>query len=581
MPATIYYDGECPFCTRYTTLLRLRESAGEVNLVNVREDVTARETLQADGYDLDQGMVLDLDGRRYAGADAMHTLAMLSGRSGLLNRLVASVFRFPWLAFLLYPMMRAGRMLTLFALGRDRIAGNPTEHQSLFAIFSHAWGLLAYLHLLYYMYYEGSTQVFWTTWVIGGLGAYLAVRPISPRVFVLLSGFLIWDAWMQMPVYSNHTILRNFVLLAICAAAIYSWSRGRSWSCFMQSFAPVGRCLLVIMYVFGVFHKINVDFLDPSVSCAVALWQTMPEPLPRLDADWFRWLMIYGTLVGETAILLGLLFRRSRQAAIIAGIAFHSMLALSGYGFYPSFSTLAVVLHLLFFSPEAATRITTSTEWVSLQGALGKRKGQLLVVFWFVGMWLLTKSGNTSSLGLLWLPWAGWMIYLVGRYGKDQNGEATLGSALSSRSWALNAVSIFFFFNCFAPYLGLKTAQSMNMFANLAVEGGYNNHLVLRGKPGPFGYLNDIVKPISSGSKVWGYAANGGLYLTYYDLLNILERDRSAVVSYERDGLLYERQSYETLKPDIDLTLHPRWFRNWFLFRPIDMSSPKSCSLSQ
>lgn len=581
MAARIYYDGECPFCTRYTTLLRLRESVGDVDLVNVRDDAVARQTLQASGYDLDRGMVLDLDGRLYAGANAMHILAMLSGRSGFLNRVVASVFRFAWLATLLYPALRAGRGLALFALGRERIAGNSIEHRSLFAIFSHAWGLLAYLHLLYYIYYEGATHVFWTTWVIGVLGAYLTVRPRSPRTFVLLCGFMLWDAWVQMPVYSNHTILRNFVLLAIAAAAIYNWIRGRSWSCFMRSFAPIGRCLLAIMYVFGVFHKINSDFLDPTVSCAVALWQTMPEPLSQLDTQWFRWLAIYGTLIGESAILLGLLFRPTRQAAIIAGIAFHSLLALSGYGFYPSFSTLAVALHLLFLSPEAATRITNSAQWANLQGALGRRKGQLLVVLWFAGMWLLTKSGNTSSLGLFWLPWAAWMIYLVGKYGKDQGRETTLGPALISRSRLLNVVSILFFINCYAPYLGLKTAQSMNMFANLAVEGGYNNHLILRGKPGPFGYLDDVVKPISGGSQVSAYAASQGLHLTYYDLLNILERDRTAVITYERHGVIYKQQSYATLKPDIDHMLHPRWFRNWFLFRPIDMHSPKPCSLSQ
>lgn len=581
MASRIYYDGECPFCTHYAALLRLRESIGDVDLVNVREDTEARQKLQAYGYDLDQGMVLDLDGRFHVGADAMHRLAMLSSRSGFLNRMIAGVFRFAWLATLLYPVLRAGRALTLFALGRERIAGNPAEHQSLFAIFSHAWGLLAYLHLLYYIYYEGTTHVFWTTWVIGALGAYLTVRPHSPRTFVLLCSFMMWDAWAQMPVYSNHTILRNFVLVAIAAAAIYNWIRGRNWSSFMRSFAPIGRCLLAIMYVFGVFHKINTDFLNPTVSCAVALWQTMPDPLPQLDTQWFRWLAIYGTLIGESAILLGLLLRPTRQAAIITGIAFHSLLALSGYGFYPSFSTLAVALHLLFLSPEAATRITTSVQWVSLQDALGRRKGKLLVALWFAGMWLLTKSGNTSSLGLFWLPWAVWMIYLVGRYGKDQEGERTLGPALVSRSWILNAVSILFFINCYAPYLGLKTAQSMNMFANLAVEGDYNNHLILPGRPGPFRYLDDVVKPISGGSQVSVYAAAEDLHLTYYDLLNILERNRSAVVTYERHGVVYQQQSYATLKSDIDRTLHPRWFRNWFLFRPIDMRSPKPCSLSQ
>ena len=581
MGAKIYYDGQCPFCTRYTALLRLRDSVESVELIDVRGNVPARQALESQGCDLDQGMVLDLDGQRYAGADAMHTLAMLSTKSGVFNRLMALVFRIGWVSRLLYPVLRAGRALTLFALGRERIAADPSEHQSLFKIFSHAWGLLAYLHLLYYIYYSGITHVFWTTWAIGLMGAYLVMRPLSPRLFVVLCGFLLWDAWAQMPVYSNHTILRNFVLLGITFAAIYNWACGRSWSRFMESFAPIGRCLLAIMYVFGVFHKLNTDFLDPSVSCAVALWNTMPEPLPLLDAPWFHWLSIYGTLVGETAILVGLRFKPTRQMAIISGIAFHSLLAISGYGFYPSFSALAVALHLLFLSPEAALRITSSYQWANVEGAFGHRKGQLLIVFWFFGLWLLTKSNNASSVGLFWMPWSAWIIFLVAKYGKDGPGEATLGPALVSRSWLLNFVSALFFFNCYMPYLGLKTAQSMNMFANLAIEGGRSNHLLLREVPGPFGYASDVVKPLSGGPPVMQYAASTGLHLTYYDLLNLVERDRSVVVDFERNGVEYRKQTYQTLQPEIERVLHPRWFRNWFLFRPIDMRSPKPCSLSQ
>src|SRR5690606_25765599 len=35
---TIVYDGDCPFCTSYIRLLRIRDAAGPVRLVNARED---------------------------------------------------------------------------------------------------------------------------------------------------------------------------------------------------------------------------------------------------------------------------------------------------------------------------------------------------------------------------------------------------------------------------------------------------------------------------------------------------------------------------------------------------------------
>ena len=34
----VVYDGECPFCSSYVKLLRLREAAGSIVLLNARED---------------------------------------------------------------------------------------------------------------------------------------------------------------------------------------------------------------------------------------------------------------------------------------------------------------------------------------------------------------------------------------------------------------------------------------------------------------------------------------------------------------------------------------------------------------
>lgn len=581
MTATIYYDGDCPFCTRYAALLRLRDSVGTVALVNVRQDATARETLQAAGHNLDQGMVVDLDGRRYEGGDAVHVLSMLSGGSGLLNGLIARLFRSALVATLLYPVLRAGRSLSLFLLGRDRISQDSSNQRAYFRLFSHAWGVLAFMQLMYCFYQAGGMVVFWSTWLLGLLGAWMALRPGSPRIFAALIVAMVVDGVARAPEYSNHAILSNFTLAAIAASAIYTWARGRSWSSFMESFAPVGRCLLATMYVFGVFHKINSGFLDPSVSCATSLWRDMPAPLGLIDGPWLDYLTIYGTLLGETAILLGLAIRRTRHAAIITGMLFHGMLALSGYNFYPTFSTIAIALHLLFLSPAAAARITTSQQWQRFPGGRGVRAGILMA--WMLLILALTRLVSLATpVGAVWMLWGARLIYLVAKFGGERDvTEFTHGPPMVSRSWLLNCISLLFLLNCLAPYLGLKTAQSMNMFANLAVEGGYTNHLVLTGKPGPFTYLDDVVRPLGGGPGVIGIAYAGGLHLPYYAILDAIERNRGAKVSFERDGIVYKDQTYASLRSDIDRELHPRWFRAWFHFRPIDMSSPKRCASTQ
>ena len=58
--AWIVYDGQCPFCSRYVQLLRLRESLGRVELVNARHRGPIVDEVVRAGLDLDEGMILKL-----------------------------------------------------------------------------------------------------------------------------------------------------------------------------------------------------------------------------------------------------------------------------------------------------------------------------------------------------------------------------------------------------------------------------------------------------------------------------------------------------------------------------------------
>ena len=74
----LLYDGECPFCSRYVVHVRLRAAIGPVMLANAREHPALVEEVRRLGYDVDEGMVLKLNGRYYHGADCIHALALLT-----------------------------------------------------------------------------------------------------------------------------------------------------------------------------------------------------------------------------------------------------------------------------------------------------------------------------------------------------------------------------------------------------------------------------------------------------------------------------------------------------------------------
>lgn len=124
--ALVVYDGECIFCQNYVRLLRLREAVGPVELLDARSDDPRVHALQAQGYDLDQGMVFRWRGTTLHGADAVHALAMLASPSGLFNRLNAAVLSNRRTARTLYPLLKAGRRATLWLRGRGAIVPPAT-----------------------------------------------------------------------------------------------------------------------------------------------------------------------------------------------------------------------------------------------------------------------------------------------------------------------------------------------------------------------------------------------------------------------------------------------------------------------
>nr|MCH9671074.1 DUF393 domain-containing protein [Gammaproteobacteria bacterium] len=117
----IIYDGECPFCSRYVSFMRLKDSVGKVELIDARSDHPVVASVQSQ-FDLNEGMVAIVGGQYYHGAECVHILSLLTTPSGPFNRLNSWVFRSAWRSRFLYPFMRAVRNLTLRVLGRDKLA---------------------------------------------------------------------------------------------------------------------------------------------------------------------------------------------------------------------------------------------------------------------------------------------------------------------------------------------------------------------------------------------------------------------------------------------------------------------------
>ncbi|MFT5574130.1 MAG: putative DCC family thiol-disulfide oxidoreductase YuxK [Cryomorphaceae bacterium] len=116
---TIVYDKECPFCSNFADFYRLKSRLERVELVNAREHPNLLKELLGQGKDLNEGMLVYWAGRAHYGADAMHTLAIISSSGGVFNSINRFLFTHQRISAALYPVLVFLRKITLIVLRRS------------------------------------------------------------------------------------------------------------------------------------------------------------------------------------------------------------------------------------------------------------------------------------------------------------------------------------------------------------------------------------------------------------------------------------------------------------------------------
>jgi len=128
----LVYDRECPACNAYCRVVRIRESAGDLRIVDARENSEVMDEITAQGLDIDQGMVLKMGNQLYYGSDAIYTLASIGSRSGAFSRLNYWIFKSKIACSILYPLLRFLRNWMLKMLGKTKINNLDAEDNEKF-----------------------------------------------------------------------------------------------------------------------------------------------------------------------------------------------------------------------------------------------------------------------------------------------------------------------------------------------------------------------------------------------------------------------------------------------------------------
>lgn len=123
----IVFDGGCPACQFYFNIQKLKEDGVDVEFVDVRNQSQLIDSYKQMGINIDSDFVVEIEGARYVGGEAISVLAKMGHRSNFIRKLNYFILKNPSFAMSVYPLLRLGRKILLVMLARKGLQLNQKK----------------------------------------------------------------------------------------------------------------------------------------------------------------------------------------------------------------------------------------------------------------------------------------------------------------------------------------------------------------------------------------------------------------------------------------------------------------------
>ena len=113
------YDGECPFCNHFAQILELKASIPSLEIIDGRKNLKQLTHLYNQGYDINKGAILIIDGKIKHGADAINWICtQINEPNDTLLELLRLIFNSNKRSKKLFPFLLWARRITLTIKGK-------------------------------------------------------------------------------------------------------------------------------------------------------------------------------------------------------------------------------------------------------------------------------------------------------------------------------------------------------------------------------------------------------------------------------------------------------------------------------
>jgi hypothetical protein len=431
------------------------------------------------------------------------------------------------------------------------------------------------------------------TWSAAATAALLIWRPRWTQLLGALAAIMLARYMVAMPVAGNNKMIAAFMNAGIVLIGVQAMLRFDSTAAIRENIYEhmrvVARALLAVMYFYGIFHKINTDFLDPRVSCAVALYMPLADGFGLQHSLTGKYLAIWSTFIVEAIAIVALYWKRYFAIGLLLALMFHFVIPISVYSWYMDFSSLVLALYILSVPREVGEQFyeRCARLFRLLRGRFGS-VGQALPFGIVIGVAvalvaLLASFSQQRTIApshayqsvwvLIWVVYGGLTMLLLANAALDH--LPWRGQTGARRPLWLYAIPATLFVICAAPYVGLRTEASIAMFSNLHTEGGVSNHLLIAEPWDFFPYQRQVAMIKASSDPALQGLADKKLGLVMFSLKEQLRKKPNAWVTYELNGVRHE----QVTAASIGAHTHANALeRKLLIFKPVDYSRPKVCT---
>lgn len=421
--------------------------------------------------------------------------------------------------------------------------------------------------------------------VVLATALWTIVRPGKPCPFLAMTGLQVVQTVLALPEVPNHRILMFCVNVGVWLAFLALRLR-RSPSPLPAelagAFARISPGVLMLVYFFAFFAKLNTDFLDADVSCGTRFFNHIPLvfPVPG-SVETTGSAAIWVTLLVEALLPAALFFRRTRRLAVLAGLLFHFTIALD---LVKRFYNFSAVMSALLVASLGTSTLQECADSLAHRLPRGVRAGRLLfMVRSFFAAWLAGAFlyGILADPSVAWRVFAGaWAVWMaVAVFELAMSIAAFFMPAVASHTArgpraAVLVPLLLIAANGCGPYLGFKTRTSFNMYSNLRLEANAGNHLLFSRSLDLGGFLADDVELLETNDEVLrrDYLEKG-YHITYFELeRHLAGRDNSDLHLVVRRG--GRTQAITDVPPP---TLGKRILWKLLVFRPLGPQVVHQC----